>query len=281
MIKNILIPFDFTEASFHALAFSTKLAMKFKAKVHLMAIQDPGLGAPSTNTHDNVLGALAPVQYNLEVAEENEMKEKMLHIMREHVFPTIQGKITFIFKDFYQAFDHFVEENRIDLVILGADKEDSFWDHFSGSLTQDLLQNTDVPLLNIGTTQSIKMTDILIFTDLSTEIPERLLQVSRLLQHEGARLHLANVIDSEIISEEEVSDKLVEYAWANQLGRPKYHVKKCIDYMEGFESIVDEVQPDMILMKTYDKSAFWSFFEGRLAQKVMRRFDLPVLVEKV
>ncbi|MDW3195441.1 MAG: universal stress protein [Cytophagales bacterium] len=281
MIKNIVVPFDFSKASFQALAFTSKLAMKFKAKVHLVAIQDPGIGAPSTNTHDNVLGALAPVQYNLELAEENEMKEKLIHIMREQVFPTIQGKISFIFKDFYNAFEHFTTENKVDLVVVGAEKEDSFWEHFTGSLTQDLIQNTNIPLLNIGKEQSIEMTDVLIFTDLSTEIPERLLQVSRLFQHEGARLHLANVIESELLTKEEVTDKLVEYAWANQLGRPKYHVKKNADFMEGFHEIVQETNPDMILMKTYDKSAFRSFFEGRLAQKVMQQFDVPVLVEKV
>lgn len=281
MITNIVVPFDFSESSFDSLSYASKLAMKFRAKVHLMAIQDPGLWAPSTVTRDSVLGELASNQYPMEIAGEQQMKEKLFHVMKEQVFTTVQGKITIIYKDFYEAFDHFVGENKVDLVIVGSKDESTFWDHFTGSLTQDLIQNTDIPLLNIGTEHSIDMSNILIVTDLSSEIPERLLQASRIFQHEGARLHLAHVCKKGQLEESEITDRLIDYAWSNQLGKPRLHVKTSDDFIEGLDEIIAIVNPDLILMKTYDKSAFWSFFEGRLAEKVIKNVDVPVMAEKV
>ena len=281
MIKNILVPIDGSEVSYYGLNYAVDIASSFQAKIHLGNFIAPAMYHIPVQGQEAIFGNASALQVAIMNDERRQVEKKLQRVMDVQVPADLQGKVLTKATSDFREVDQFCEDANVDMVIMGSSGNHSLWELFMGNNTENVIRRAPVPVLALSEPHSFQLKNVLISTDLSENIPEQLLTLCRSFQKTGAKVHLVNILESDLIGMEEVQQKMKEYVRKHQLQEVKIHIRSAYDFISGFEKALSDINPDLVLMKTYDKNAFWSFFEGSLAEKVISTFPVPTLVERV
>lgn len=280
-IKNILVPVDFSGESEAALKAANKLAIKLKAKVHVVnfsafrPVVTPIYSGDSTSVLNSALH-----ERQLEV-ETSQMLDQLRMKMERCLSPGLRSDLYIVRESMKQGIEDVLKENDIDLIVSGTVDEDGLLAQLTTSNTEKLIRNAGIPVLAVTEKEELLLDHILVATDLSTDLPNRLYGVCSILERMGAQIHIVNVNTTELLNEADILAKMSVLVQYLDLKNYKLHVVPDRKEINGILKLIKQINPGLILMKTYEKSAFWALFQGSLAEKVIRKTDVPVLVEQV
>lgn len=150
-------------------------------------------------------------------------------------------------------------------------------EYFTGNNTEKLIRDSGIPVLAVSNYADIQLDDILIATDLSTDLPDRLYQLCRLLENHGSTIHFVNVNTTELLNEADILPKMSALVKHLKIRNYRIHVVSNRAEVAGIMKVVDQIKPGLILMKTYEKSGFWTFFHGSLAEKVIKETEKEII----
>lgn len=144
LLRNILVPTDFSQASKSALVYAVEFARKFGAKIHLLHIvQDVAVFLPET----------AMVAPSLAVSAAEPMMQAANKTLDQFLASVNTFDVT-VEKTCVESnpLDEILEqarEKRIDLVILGTHGHTGLAHFFLGSLAEAVVRQSPCPVLSV------------------------------------------------------------------------------------------------------------------------------------
>ena len=134
-LKKILVPIDFSECSKKALAYAETLAKQFQASVHLLHVQATPTPIPVVN------------DFPLIDPEKTREAERNLRELGHSLDRAISRQITIVHGKPEDEIVRAIDDNNIDLVILGTHARGALQHWLLGSISERVLRNASCPVL--------------------------------------------------------------------------------------------------------------------------------------
>ncbi|UXX79416.1 universal stress protein [Reichenbachiella carrageenanivorans] len=280
-IKNFLVPVDFSEESTTGLKAANQLATKFKGQVHVVHFlpYHPVVTPIYSGSASTAMSSALQEQQMED--EKTTVLKKLRQEMDKHLSEDLKGQLYIVNDSLASGINELLRDVEVDLVVSGTSGESHLLQHFMGNNTEKLIRESGIPVLAISQYADIHFDDVMIATDLSTELPDRLYDICRMLENHGATIHFVNVNTTELLNEADILPKMTALVKLLKIRNYRIHVVPNKAEIAGIMQVVEDIKPGLILMKTYEKSSFWTFFQSSLSEKVIKETDIPVLVEKV
>jgi nucleotide-binding universal stress UspA family protein len=186
--KNILFATDFSPAASAAVPFAAELARRYRAKLYAFHVRPPVLN-PMTPPY-----AWRSLEKAAEV-EDMQHKEEFVN-----AFAGIQPEILITEGDMWSSLTAALEENNIDLIVIGTRGRSGISKFVLGSAAEEVLRQAPCPVLTVGPNtpalgkRSGEITKILFATDFSVESNAAAPYAVSLAQECQAYLTLLHVI---------------------------------------------------------------------------------------
>ncbi|MEQ8240995.1 MAG: universal stress protein [Cyclobacteriaceae bacterium] len=280
-IKNVLVPIDFSKDSNAALSAANNFAQMSNSKVHLVNFFFPSDNVKQKHPKKAVLGNEDEI-YQRQLDEEyQKILDELKSLAEKTLDPELKGKAFAVAAEISESFERFLEEVKIDFIIAGDESSKGLLEFFEGSRSENMLQDADVPVMVVEDSDDFVFDDIMIATDLSLEIPVTSLGICKFFQSNGATVHFVNVITTDVDTKKEVKGKIEQLAENAGFEEYEIFITRSEKEVDGIREAIKEISPDLVLMKTYEKSRVWRLIFGSLTEKVIRDWDVHVLAEKV
>lgn len=190
-LTNILFLTDFSLASAAAVPYAAEVARRFGARLHALHVQTPIIN-PMTE----------PATWAaLEKAAETETKIQRETLLKS--FPDLKPKVIIGEGDFWSTLLSVVEENKIDLIVLGTRGRSGVGKFFLGSVAEEVFRRAPCPVMTVGPRSASEsarrdnVSEIVYATDFSTESVAAAAYAISLAQEFLAHLTLLHVIPDE------------------------------------------------------------------------------------
>lgn len=141
MFKKILFPVDFSEASEHILPYVLSLAEKYQAQLHTVYV-----------TRDMSYFTELDVPYPSIYAFNQDIKQGAEKTMRDFCQNKLAGHAVgcqVLIGDPATELVNFIEENDIDLVVMGTHGRKGINRLVFGSVAESLIRNSPVPVMTV------------------------------------------------------------------------------------------------------------------------------------
>jgi nucleotide-binding universal stress UspA family protein len=276
-MKKILVPCDFSEPAVQAFKFATEIAIQSKGEIILLNVVEVPV------MHDTVL---MPTLY-FEEAFFKEMKEasekKFTELKKKWGSP--HGAIsTFVeFGPTTTTIRQFIEEKKIDLVVMGTHGATGLREFFIGSNTEKIVRTSAVPVLVIK--KSVKASSIknIVFPNsLSEEQEDLMLHVKELQNFLKATLHVVYInTPAQFMHDSSTKKKLNDFAKRYMLKDFTINVYNDIDQEQGTRNFAKEIGADMVVMATHGHRGLAHLLSGSVAEDVVNHIDCPIWTYKI
>jgi nucleotide-binding universal stress UspA family protein len=187
-LNNILFLTDFSPAADAAIPYAADLAKRFGANLYALHVQTPIIN-PMTE----------PATWAaLEKAAEAETKMQRETLLKS--FPDLQPKVLIQEGGLWSTLLSVVEENKIDLIVLGTRGRSGVGKFFLGSVAEEIFRRAPCAVMTIGprsageSVRRRKISEIVYATDFSTESVAAASYALSLAQEFQAHLTLLHVI---------------------------------------------------------------------------------------
>ncbi len=267
-MKNILVPVDFSQQSLVAFQFAKHIAKKAKATITLLNIIEPYMPF-------NEMGHLAAEQdyishlkdaatdYLQKIAENDEIEVNAL-VQVGSIFRLIREHI---------------DENKIDLVVMGTQGASGLEEVFIGSNTEKIVRTSDCPVLTVrNAPQDFEVKELVFATNLRDEQTKLIAMLKNFQAFFGAHLHLVYVnTPNGFLSSQEIRDQSNAFISKAKLENYTFHVESDINEEMGVIQAAQNLNADMIAMGTHQRKGLAHWFVGSITEDVVNHADRPVL----
>lgn len=279
-MNDILLLTDFSELSGYAKSLADKVAFHSGARLHILKIVD----VPSEieiNLKGEVLGGMAD-----DISSVTEEKNTSEVNMRDWVKDLKSNFITSVYYGRLQeSIKKYINENNIELVIMGTHGVSGMRELLSGSVTEHIIMNNAVPVLSLKCDrETIDFSDFLITGDFDSQASMNLNVLKALQQVFQTTLHLLWVnTKKHFVTTTEAMGKMTAFAQKNQLQSVEYHIYNDNSFEEGvvnFSNNYDashSLDIDIIAVEKKEKSQLGYILTGCQATSFVNHIFRPIV----
>lgn len=290
MYDRILIPTDGSENAAQAAIEAMRFASVYDATVHVLSVVD------TTSYRSSVLPDDL-VQRSEEMLTER--GEEAVLTVEDIAAKADRSAVGDVWKGVpYRAILEYVEENDIDLVVMGTHGRTGLDRYITGSVTERVVRLSDVPVLTVrmadAERESHRYGNILIPTDGSPGAEAAIDHGIDIARRHDATVHALYIVNIQIVAGdyeggfpatdlihtlEERGTQAVEVV--SQRGEAanvpvRTHVSQGTPY-HGIRAYANEHDIDLITMRTHGRTGIDRFLLGSITRKIVRSVDMPVL----
>lgn len=271
-MKRILVPCDFSDPAVQAFKFAVEVALKNRGEIYLLNVVEVPV------MHETVL---MPTLY-FEQSLMNEMKEaagkKFWKMKDKWAGEGVAVSMHVEFGSIITTIRQFIEEKKIDLVVMGTHGATGAREFLIGSNTEKIVRTSLVPVIAIK--KSIKLSNIksIVFpNDLNLENEQLTLKVKELQNFFKATLHIV-YINTPAFFQRDVDTKLKLKNFAKRFMLKDYtlNVFNDVDQENGVNNFTKEMKGDMIAMATHGRRGISHLVSGSIAEDVVNHVDCPI-----
>lgn len=142
IVKNILLPTDFSPCAKHALQYALSLATLFKAKLHILYV------VPKMNVSISAGGVMYPVFKVYEDMEEK-AKKKMHHLIPKRFLEQIEINNIIVRGTPYVEIIKVAKKQNIDLITIATHGRTGISHTLMGSTAERVVRKAPCPVLTI------------------------------------------------------------------------------------------------------------------------------------
>ncbi|HCR54374.1 MAG TPA: universal stress protein [Cytophagales bacterium] len=271
-MRKILVPCDFSDSAVQAFKFAVEIANQSKGEVMLLNVVELPV------IHENVM---MPT-FSFEDTFLKEMKERA-----DKDFAKMKSKwakegpkvSTYVqFGAATPTISRFVEDNKVDLVIMGTKGASGLKEFFVGSNTEKVVRWSPVPVIAIK--KSVKASSIqnIVFPSTLHNNEEALtMKVKELQNFFKAKLHILYVntpanFRTDVITRQQMKD------FAKRFMLKDYTLNVYNDLSEelGVNNFIKEVKGDMVAMSTHGRKGLNHLMSGSIAEDVVNHIECPI-----
>lgn len=271
-MKRILVPCDFSDPAVQAFKFAVELALKSRGEIYLLNVVEVPV------MHETVL---MPTLY-FEQSLMNEMKEaagKKFQKMKDKWAGEGVTVSTYVeFGSIITTIRQFIDEKKIDLVVMGTHGATGAREFLIGSNTEKIVRTSSVPVIAIKkSTKPSNIKSIVFPNDLSLENEQLTLKVKELQNFFKATLHIVYINSPAFFQRDvETKVKLKDFAKRFMLKDYTLNVFNDIDQENGVNNFTKEVKGDLIAMATHGRRGISHLVSGSIAEDVVNHVDCPI-----
>ena len=273
---NILLLTDFSELADYARFLADKCAVTLNANLEILKIVDIPSDVEVNSEGEPLDGMFADTGHLLEKkkAAQVEMKEWTKDLQSSYSSTVMYGH-------FQRSVRKFIEDNSIDLVIMGTHGVSGFKEFLSGSITETLIKNNRVPVLSLKCDRSdVSFEHILLSGDFEGFFDFTVFEKIQAVFN--SKLHLISVVSSK----EEESKSIVRmrnFALDNNLENTDFHTIIAKGEEEGIELFMNQYEKDnklsfeLLGVEKKDKSSLGYLLTGCQATSIVNHIWRPIL----
>ncbi|SHE88239.1 Nucleotide-binding universal stress protein, UspA family [Fodinibius roseus] len=251
-ITNILVPTDFSDCSETAVSFALELAIRLKARLHLM---------------HSMKGLYS-------VASE-QLLEKL---MNENRFGKIKTNIVTEIGDADLSILRQSKEVKADLVVMGS-KGRSGGRKFLGSTTTEVISRSEVPVLAIPENSTYSgFKDIVFMTDYNEGDLSALRELSDWARFFNASLHVLHLFTDDSLQE------LIKFRGFKEVAKERLEddvlsFERVLNpsFDEGFFDYMKSHSPQLVVLTRYEKTIFQKLTEPDHLREIGYEITVPFL----
>jgi nucleotide-binding universal stress UspA family protein len=271
-MKRILVPCDFSDPAAQAFKFAVEIALKSRGEIFLLNVVEVPV------MHETVL---MPTLY-FEQSLMNEMKataDKKFQKMKDKwgsegitVSTHVEFGVTIT------SIRQFIEEKKIDLVVMGTHGASGAREFLIGSNTEKIVRTSLVPVMAIKKSTKLSNVKNIVFpNDLDLENEHLTLKVKELQNFFKATLHIL-YINSPVFFQRDVDTKmrLKDFAKRFMLKDYTLNVYNDVDQENGINNFTREVKGDLIALATHGRRGISHLVSGSIAEDIVNHVDCPI-----
>lgn len=275
-LNNIIMPTDFSESAKLALQFTSIIAKKANAKIHLVHIYN----VPYAHSGTPDAGLTIDSAAHTKIREQ--LNAQMDALMAE---PYMQG----IKSDRHFLADmepwEFIDRIKIDagLIAMGTHgSKGNIWNSWMGTNTERVIRKAKIPVLSIpvgAVIDSIKR--ILFATDFQDDLDQIFPQIISFANLFNARIDVACIITpanyaTSKYANDQYSILKAKYPDANLHG----FIYNDVSVEEGIAHICADENIDLIAMLTHGRTGLLQLIKGSIAESISKNIKTPLLTFK-
>lgn len=271
---KIIVPTDFSTASFNAFHLARKFANVAEAEIILLhVIESPS--ASFTSMGESLDGNMEDI-FMVKLA--GKVEEELQSLKK--AYSDYDIRIVRDFGDPYTQIRDLIQVEKADLVIMGEKGVNNVQDLFIGSLTDKIVRTSKYPIITVNEViEDGSIKNIVYATDLEEDHPKLVMLLKNIQYLFDAKLHLVKVNTrksySNDIDAEVAFRKLVD---RYELQNVETHIYNHEDEEDGIIYFADAVNADLIAMGVHKKSGLRRLISGGdLAEEVADHTTRPVL----
>ncbi|AKQ45541.1 universal stress protein UspA [Rufibacter radiotolerans] len=270
---KVMVPVDFMPVSFKALEFLGLLMDQMPIETHLVHViqvnaTDWAGSSESSETLDR-----AEMRAMEQTAEEQfaQLRQQVDFKFTQHV---LHGGLT-------TSLANYANLQQVDLVIMGTEGADGWYEKISGSEAQHVVRYTDVPVITIH--QNVGITpihNILWVADFAYEKqPQRSISLIKVLQRIfGAKIHLLQILQKEDAHQElALRENMMRFANNLQLENYELHFHRDFKVPTGVRNFNQESEKNLVVIGTHARKGVNHLFYGSIAETLVNHCIRPLL----
>lgn len=272
-MKKILVPCDFSEQAINAFRFAIDIARQSNGEVHLVhVIELPVL-------HDTVLMPVLSFEEALfeELREKAEKQFKKLETKYNDDSIKIRSKV--VFGAASRMILDYIEENKIDLVVMGTHGASGVREFVIGSNAEKIVRRSPVPVLAVKKyVKGSSIKDIVFPNTLHTELQEDLVMKVKALQNLfKANIHIVWINTPNNFTRDSVTTARLK-AFAKRFMFKDFTIHVYNDPYEesGVINFAHELKADMIAIGTHGRKGLAHLLSGSVAEDLVNHVDCPI-----
>lgn len=271
-MKRILVPCDFSDPSVQAFKFALEVAQRSRGEVFLLNVVEVPI------MHETVM---MPTLY-FEQAFMNDMKataEKKFDKMKDKWAKDGPKISSFVeLGATTTTIRQFIEDKKIDLVIMGTHGASGMREFLIGSNTEKVVRTSGVPVFAIKKAAKFESIKNIIFpNNLDLESESLTLKVKELQNFFDATLHVVYINTPVSFSPDVDSRKrLKDFAKRFMLKNHSLNIFNDIDHESGIKNFTKEMNGDLVAMATHGRRGLNHLMNGSVAEDVVNHIDCPI-----
>ena len=273
-INRILIPTDFSETGMLAIEHGTFMAKLLKAELHLLHVLE--VNEYSFDIPEPILRLS-----NLEAVQgiaSKKMSELGESILKESGVKAITqcatGRIA-------REVVTYVNENNIDLIIMGTHGASGFEEYFIGSNAHKVVNHAPCPVISVQThAKKLGFTEIVLPIDDAIHSRQKVSYAIELAKQYGARINILGLLDSKEDNEEgkfnikldavEEAVKTAGLPFTRKIILSDHLAAEALKYSE-------KINADLIVIMTDHESKLTGLYMGPFAKQIVNHSKIPVM----
>lgn len=285
IMKNILVPTDFSPEAHHAFEVAVRLAGRTGGRVTLLhALELPETAGFSTyggpvggSELPNSSGGVEEV-YALKLLQVT--KHRMADLVAEaaRLAPTVPVRDMVQTSRVGSAILQVIDEQGIDLVVMGAQGHTAIEYFFLGSNTERLVRTAPCPVLTVKHPAGpFEVRTLLFPSDFSAEADRAVPELRRVRAvFPDATLHLLHIV-ADAHQRQNALDTIDAFATRHQLKNYKPAVVVAPRPAEAIPQFVKLVEADLVLLPTHGRTGLSRLLQTSIAETVATQSFPPVL----
>jgi nucleotide-binding universal stress UspA family protein len=280
-MKNILVPFDFSEEAENAFKFAQEIAALSSARLKLVHI----IEIPTTQ-HFNTMGEVNLEEdyvdkiYMVELVDKR--KKQLKEIENELGVQPFKFSTRLSFGNPYAGISKEITEIKADLVVMGSKGSSGLEEILIGSNTEKVVRHAKCPVITVKTPTKVKSIKKIVFaSDFSEDSKKVMNKLKDLQTLLGASLHLVKInTPNSFENSKKSKQKINEFIQTNNLENVKVDIFNSSSEEEGILEYAEELQADLIAMATHGRTGFLHLLSGSIAEDVVNAAKRPVWTMK-
>ena len=275
-MKNILVPFDFSEYAEAALDFALEFSQVTQGHVTVLNVIEYPLA-----TTFNVSGEIGQFDqedevFTLELIKKT--KERMASLYNSEKYAQAEFATQVMMGNPYEGITNLVEEKGTDLIIMGTKGATGIREMFVGSNAEKVVRQATCPVITIHKEQKFEgIKKIVYATDLDASHEPILDKFKEFQDLFNSHIDLVWVhTPHNVIHEDAARERLEEIAKAHSLTNYEIHVAKGFYPEEGILLHAWNVKADMVALATHGYKGLAHLFLGSIAEDVVNHGTVPV-----
>lgn len=276
-MTSILVPTDFSENANTAIEYACELGKSLGAKVLIVNIYTPAV------TQYNIVSPLIQEETNRAQKIAEDKLKSICDIVQEQYSP-LDCQYKFLVGGIVDSIEKQIEENNIDLVIMGTRGASGLERILFGSNATKVIEKVKCPVLAVP-------------RDVPFETPKRIVYATDFNNAELAHVQklatIANAFKAEIMMTHITTDKeslqseeMLKRNFAKRVSEItdytpiNYFVKYEEDIDRALESFTEQVDADWIALFTHTRSLFEKLYNPSMTKSMAYHSKIPLLAIK-
>jgi nucleotide-binding universal stress UspA family protein len=275
-IRKILVPTDFSQLAVCSFRFATQLAERCGAAVVLLHVVEES-GHYSMSSTGEVLRNVMDDVFTLKMMQKG--RSRLAELVESNANAAIPVRYQVQAGNPAQVITEFVDNERIDLVVMGASSANWLDRLLIGSTTEQVVQKASCPVITLKCNiEKVSQLQHIVFAldpdEYQPLVVEELLKLQSLL---GARLHVLLVNTPDAFESSKVSnDRLRHFAATYQLKDYDTHVYADVSVEAGLFGFAEEINADLLAFATHSQSRLLRVLSPHSQQNMINHAPRPV-----
>ena len=274
-MKKILVPYDFSKVSEHALDFACQIADKAGSEIMLLnVIEHPTADSFKTLGMQNV----DPMEQLYIKKMYETVQEKLAGVVSDAKYADdkISTKIQ-LGNPFNTIIDQIVEE-KVSLLVVGTEGADGLNEYFVGSNAEKIVRKASCPVITIQDKCELEPIEKIVFaSDFQHADDDFIAQLKDMQKTFDAQLNVVKInTPASFTSTRHDTKQMEEFVKKYSIENYTIEIYNYKNEEDGIIYYSEDIGADMVALGTHQRKGVGHFLAGSIAEDVVNHSKIPV-----